>query len=302
MLEHVQTPHKPSRVVVLGARGFVGKALCQRLKQDRVNMLTVTRQQLDLLNPEATTQLLSVLRSDDVLVIAAAEAPCKNTAMLYRNIRMITAVCEALQKQTVSQVIYISSDAVYADSDTLLTEASVTAPTTLHGIMHLTREMMLQSVCSTTNVPLAILRPSLLYGANDPHNGYGPNRFRRLANNSEPIILFGEGEEQRDHVYIDDAAEIITRVIDRRSRGILNIATGHVFSFKQIAQKVVLLTNNSVAIQFSPRQGPMPHNGYRPFDTAACRAAFPDFSYTPIDDGLRHSQAQMKIPEEVIRS
>jgi hypothetical protein len=30
----------------------------------------------------------------------------------------------------------------------------------------------------------------------------------------------------------------------------------------------------------------MPHNGYRPFDIAACRAAFPDFSYTVLNDGL----------------
>ena len=30
-------------------------------------------------------------------------------------------------------------------------------------------------------VPVGILRPTLVYGANDPHNGYGPNRFRRLA-------------------------------------------------------------------------------------------------------------------------
>ena len=30
----------------------------------------------------------------------------------------------------------------------------------------------------------------------------------------------------------------------------------------------------------------MPHNGYRPFDIAASRAAFPDFAYTPLEDGL----------------
>ena len=47
---------------------------------------------------------------------------------------------------------------------------------------------------------LAILRPTLIYGAGDPHNGYGPNRFRRLAATGKPIILFGEGEERRDHV------------------------------------------------------------------------------------------------------
>jgi nucleoside-diphosphate-sugar epimerase len=37
----------------------------------------------------------------------------------------------------------------------------------------------------------------------DPHNGYGPNRFRRLAAGGEEIVLFGEGEERRDHVQVE---------------------------------------------------------------------------------------------------
>ena len=65
--------------------------------------------------------------------------------------------------------------------------------------MHLVREVMLRSALTA---PLAILRPTLLYGAADPHNGYGPNRFRRLAAAGQDIVLFGEGEEQRDHVLI----------------------------------------------------------------------------------------------------
>src|SRR5207245_90334 len=121
------------------------------------------------------------------------------------------------------------------------------------------------------------LRPSLLYGARDPHSGYGPNKFRRLAEKGEPIVLFGEGEERRDHVFIDDLAELVARVVYRRSTGTLNIATGEVVSFGEIAEKVVALSGKPVEIKGSPRSGPMPHNGYRPFDIAACRRAFPGF-------------------------
>jgi UDP-glucose 4-epimerase len=46
-----------------------------------------------------------------------------------------------------------------------------------------------------------------------------------------------------------------------------------------------------VPIRATPRSGPMPHNGYRPFDTSACRAAFPDFRATPIDRGLALAHA-----------
>jgi nucleoside-diphosphate-sugar epimerase len=120
----------------------------------------------------------------------------------------------------------------------------------------------------------------LIYGADDPHNGYGPNRFRRLAAAGKEIVLFGAGEERRDHVWIEDVAELAVRMIARRSRGSLNAATGTVISFRDAAEAVAALFGRPVAIASSPRSGPMPHDGYRPFDVAATRSAFPDFAYT----------------------
>ena len=131
-----------------------------------------------------------------------------------------------------------------------LTEESCAEPGSLHGAMHLARELMLKSVVTA---PLAILRPSLLYGAADPHNGYGPNRFRRLAAAGQEIMLFGEGEERRDHVHIDDVAELIWRVLARRSRGTLNVATGEVMSFRQIAERIAAMAMPAVAVRGSPR-------------------------------------------------
>jgi len=160
----------------------------------------------------------------------------------------------------------------------------------MHGAMHLAREQMLIAVAGS--VPLAILRPTLIYGARDPHNGYGPNKFRRQANRGEDIVLFGDGEEQRDHVDVDDLAQIVRLVLEHRSSGILNVATGNASSFKMLAECVVALSPRKVVIKGSPRRGPMPHNGYRPFDPAATYAAFPGFEYTKLDAGLARAQAQ----------
>jgi UDP-glucose 4-epimerase len=208
--------------------------------------------------------------------------------MMLENIRMMASVCEALAKQPVAHLIYVSSDAVYADGPLPLTEASPAAPTSLHGAMHLARENMLLAAAGAT--PVAIMRPTLVYGAGDPHNGYGPNKFRRQANRGETIVLFGEGEERRDHVDVDDIADLVRRVLDYRSAGILNIATGTVASFRALADKAVALAPRKVEIKGSRRNGPMPHNGYRPFDPAATRSAFPDFRYTAIDVGLARAQ------------
>jgi nucleoside-diphosphate-sugar epimerase len=275
---------------VLGAGGFIGGAVVRRLEKDGTPTLALGRKELDLLQPGAGERLAAMLRPDDALVAVSARAPCKNAAMMVDNIRMMAEVCDALARQKVAHLIYISSDAVYADGPVPLTEASPTAPTSLHGAMHLARELMLASVAG--DVPFAILRPTLVYGAGDPHNGYGPNRFRRLANKGQPIILFGLGEERRDHVHVDDVAEIVRLVLHHRSAGVLNVATGEVMSFRDIAEHVGRLAGKTVAIGASPRSGPMPHNGYRPFDAKATLKAFPGFRYAPLPLGLARAQKE----------
>ncbi len=284
MLEHLNPILlAPQRVVVIGAAGFVGNAIAAHLERDGVPVLRIVRAQVDLSVTGAGMKLAAMLRSGDAVVAAAAKAPCKDADMLVENIVMARALAQACSSVDLAHVVNISSDAVYADSPGPLSESSCASPGSLHGVMHLAREVLF---ANTVKTPLAILRPSLLYGAGDPHNGYGPNRFRRLAEKGEEIVLFGEGEERRDHVYIDDVAELASRVLHRRSRGVLNIATGTVHSFRDIAGKVVALSGRAVEIRPTARSGPMPHNGYRPFDPAGTRQAFPDFRYTPLDEGL----------------
>jgi nucleoside-diphosphate-sugar epimerase len=289
MLEHGNpTPQAPSRVVVIGAKGFVGSALVARLAQARIPTLALSRGDVDLLQRDAAAKLAALLRPTDSVVAVSALAPVKSTRMLADNLRMVLAMVEALATAPVAHLVNIGSDAIYADGPLPLTEASPAAPTSLHGAMHLARELAFRAEATA---PQAHLRPTLIYGASDPHNGYGPNRFRRLAADGKDIVLFGEGEERRDHVYIDDVAEIAVRVLTHRSVGALNVATGEVHSFRQVAEQAAALSGRRSAIKSSPRSGPMPHGGYRPFDIAACRRAFPDFAYTPLFRGMRMSAA-----------
>ena len=291
MLRHLNdAPAHPRRVVVLGAAGFVGRAVLARLARDGVPVLPLTKGEVDLLAADAVERLGDLLKPHDALVAAAARAPVKDADMLTENMLIARAMVLGMARascQPLSHVVNISSDAIYADSAAPLTEASSAAPDSLHGAMHLARELMLRSAVAA---PIAMLRPTLIYGSGDPHNGYGPNRFRRGAARGEDIELFGEGEERRDHVHIADVAELVVQVLYRRSAGSLNIATGKVHTFRDIAQRVISLSGSSSAIVSRPRSGPMPHQGYRAFDIAVCRTAFPDFRYTPLEEGLNRSQ------------
>ena len=113
MLEHSSPIRKAlSRVVIVGAGGFVGGAIGDRLTADRVPMLALTRNKLDLLKPEAAVTLQRLLREDDSVVFVSALAPTRNNAILIDNLRMAEAVSAALAAQPVVHLVYISSDAV----------------------------------------------------------------------------------------------------------------------------------------------------------------------------------------------
>ncbi len=292
MLHHLNSSAElPDRTVVLGAGGFVGAAISRRLKEKGATVLDLTRREVDLQSEGAAEALAALLAPGDALVCVSAIAPVKNVAMLKDNLTIIETMAGALEAQPVRHVVNIGSDAIYADSMEPLDEGSCASPGSLHGIMHLTREVMLKEAAG--DAPFTSLRPTLIYGADDPHNGYGPNRFRRLAATGEDIVLFGEGEERRDHIWVEDVAELAVRIVLHRSEGALNAATGTVVSFKDCAEMVSSHFDAQVDIKGSPRSGPMPHNGYRPFDPSATKSAFPDFAFTQPADGFArvHSQS-----------
>lgn len=288
MLTHLNSAsHKPARVVVIGAGGFVGNAIASRLEKDGIAVLRLARREVDLLASDAADRLAGLLKEGDSVVAAAAMAPCKTPDMLKDNIVLAGAIVRALARVPATHVVNISSDAVFGDEPLPLTEASPRAPGSYHGVMHLAREIMF---AGELKVPVATLRPTLIYGAGDPHNGYGPNQFRRKANKGEAITLFGEGEERRDHVAVEDVGEIAAQVLAHRSTGSLDVASGTVTSFRAVAELAVRLSGKSVAVSGSSRRGPMPHNGYRPFDIAATGRAFPAFRYTSLADGMARAQ------------
>jgi UDP-glucose 4-epimerase len=274
---------RPDRAVVIGAGGFVGSHIVKDLHANGIPTLAVTRAQVDLLAGDAAAKLAALLAPGDAVVFVSAVAPAKTSAHLMANLTMARAAVMAFERVAPAHLLYISSDAVYADDANPVTESSPVAPSTFHGMMHAARELMFRA---EGRAPFAALRPTLIYGAADPHSGYGPNRFRRQALRGEPITLFGEGEERRDHVAVEDVARLAVRILRHRSVGVLNAVTGVSTSFHDIAQLVAAQFAPPAVVQLTPRPGPRPHLLHRFFDITNCYRAFPDFHFEPLARGL----------------
>src|SRR5262245_784025 len=137
MLTHLNAaPTRPRRAVVIGAGGFVGSTIVRELAAADIPTLALTRKEVNLLAPRAAQELAQRLGPLDAVVFVSAAAPAKDTGQLLANLRMAETACTAFNVTTPEHLVYISSDAVYADHANPVTEASPVAPSTMHGMMH----------------------------------------------------------------------------------------------------------------------------------------------------------------------
>ena len=275
--------NKIQRVVILGANSFIAKSAIKHLRKEKVKIIKVSRKQIDFHNKNSVKKLKIIVKQNDIIFLSAAKAPVKNISMLNYNMTIIENIVESLKNINLKQFIYLSSDAVYKDSLKLINENSICEPDSLHGLMHLAREKYLKSIYLDK---ICIVRPTLVYGLNDPHNGYGPNMFLRKAQKKQNIELFGKGEEKRDHVYVDDVGKIITFLITNNLKGVFNITSGHLLSFKQIALMIKKFINPNTILEFKKRNGPMPHNGYRAFNNKKILEKFKGFKFKKVNQWL----------------
>ena len=276
---------RPARVVILGASGFVGRYAAAHAEVSGLHVLRLGSRDVDLCAAEAPELLGRLLRPEDALVVTSAVTPDKgrDAKTLLRNLLMGQHLSEALTQVACAHVVYVSSDAVYADDVVLARESSCASPSSFHGLMHLTRERMLAQATAHAGTPLAILRPCALYGVDDPHNAYGPNRFVRSALLERRIVLFGRGEERRDHLCVTDLGRVIGGCLQRRSEGIVNVGSGRAVSFGQLAREVAARCSAPVRIDETPRQNPVTH---RHVDLGALRRAFPTLRLMPFGEGF----------------
>lgn len=283
---------KPSRVVTLGAHGFVASRLIRLLSMEGIPHRALGRSEVDLVEPSSAATLQRIIHPDDAVVVLSALTPEKgrDRSTFLKNVAMIDHLCAAVSEAPCLQVVYISSDSVYDSRCTEISENSCCESEDMYALSHIVREKLLTGTCREANIALAILRPCAIYGPGDTHNSYGPNRFLRTALKEGKITLFGHGEEERDHIYIDDLVRVIKMCLLHGVVGVLNAATGRSLSFREVAAKVIEAIGRDVVIDSAPRRMPIVD---RRFDTTALRRAFPAFQPTPFQTGIGETLAEI---------
>ena len=88
-------------------------------------------------------------------------------------------------------------------------------------------------------------------------------------------------------MYIQDIVKIIIECIIKKKTGVLNLASGKVYSFNYLAKIIVKLSKSKSKILKTKRVGKMPHNGYRPFNIKSLKENFPQAKIGSLKKNLR---------------
>lgn len=286
MIRHHRPPGSPlPGVIVLGGSGFIGRALVRRLRREGADVFAPSAQEADLTQPDTVRRLAQRVPRGHVIVLASALTPerGRDRHALHANIAMAESVASLLETISVVHLIALSSDAVFAPDLDVVSEVSCRDPGDFYGLAHRVREQILVEASRLAATPTLVVRPTAVYGPEDTHNAYGPSRFLRSALGEGRILLFGDGEERRHHLYVEDLAELVVCALRQRSEGTLDVAPPEWVSFRELAGRVVALLPKT-RVERVLRQVPVRHRRHA---REALEAAFPALPWTPLDLGLR---------------
>ena len=166
-------------------------------------------------------------------------------------------VLEACRKCDVDILVYSSSCAVYGEAVKLpIDEDHPQRPKSIYGATKLASEALINSYAESYGVKAYILRFFNVYGPRMKTGQYAGviHIFIARALNNQPLIIYGDGEQTRDFIYIADVAESCLTALTSNKPGIYNIGTGEATTINQLAEVIKLLTNSKVAVVYEAQR------------------------------------------------
>ena len=236
-----------SGILVTGAAGFIGHAVCLRLaaegaellavdsfdayydpalKRDRAAQLAeagVTVHQLDIADPEPLAEMASRAKVTRAVHLAA-QAGVRHSitapfAYQHSNLAGHLSVLECCRRlRDFDHLVYASSSSVYgnrpADGARFREDDRVDHPASLYAATKRSGELMSECYAGLYGIPQSGLRFFTAYGPwGRPDMAY--YSFTRRIFAGEEIEIFGEGRMRRDFTYIDDIVDGVLGVLHR---------------------------------------------------------------------------------------
>ncbi|WP_297465683.1 SDR family oxidoreductase [Thermococcus sp.] len=164
------------------------------------------------------------------------------------------------------KLVFASSAAVYGDNPNLpLKETEKPKPLSPYGVTKATGEEYLRVFHELYGLPVVALRYFNVFGPRQGFNQYAGviSIFINRALKNEPLVIFGDGKQTRDFIYVKDVVKANLLVAEsRRANGrVFNVATGKQTTILELAMKIIEITGTTSSIVFDkPRPGDIRHS------------------------------------------
>ncbi|MEH7500989.1 NAD-dependent epimerase/dehydratase family protein [Neobacillus drentensis] len=265
------------KVLVTGGAGFIGSHVVDLLIQSGYEPIVVDNLRsgkrehvpphvrfidLDISSPQIEDVFAK--EKPDVVIHLAAQVDVAYSIQnpvedANQNILGTIRLLECCNKYDVKKFIFSSSCAVYGEKDECsIKETIPIQPQSFYGISKYTSEMYIQIFNILHNVPFTILRYANVYGPRQTSKGEGgviSIFFKKVLNGESPFI-FGDGEQTRDFVYVEDVAKANVLAIEKGTNEIFNIGCNSKTSINELYQMTTSIASiNIPSISMPVRKG-----------------------------------------------
>ena len=277
------------KIFILGASGFIGGQLLKNFSTDpSYDVKGYSSKECNLLSLDLIKRALPV-PSNDVIIMASSITRQKEDSFdsMIKNIRMAENVSKFLEKQKIAQLVFLSSVDVYGNIETgvQISENLIPTPNNYYGISKISSEFIFKNCCSKNKIPLLILRLPGVYGLGDKGKSTIAQLIKSAINGK--VIIFGDGKDKRDFVYVDDICEIIKIAVDRKINATLNITTGKSYSLIEIVETIRSCVFNDFVIKYISKETDSVGKGKEMvYDTHLLNKFFPNFKFITLKKGL----------------
>lgn len=241
--------------LITGGAGFIGLNFVKLLLQDADVRLTVFDKLTYASHPEEMDELLKLshfrfIQGDitlqheldqafdevyDAIIHFAAESHVDRSIesaepFIQTNVLGTYRMLEAVLKGKAKKLIHISTDEVYGDlepDDPAFTEQTPLSPNNPYSASKASSDLLVKSYIHTHQLPAIITRCSNNYGPYQHEEKLIPTIIRKAVN-GEKIPIYGDGQQIRDWLYVEDHARAVKQVLENGTAGqVYNIGGGN---------------------------------------------------------------------------
>jgi len=295
-------------VLVTGGCGFIGSHVAELLSREHsvyvldnlsggsvenLRGLNVELIRGDIRDGEVVDRAVS--RVDAVVHLAAVVSVAYSVERPEEvndvNVAGTLRLLKACSRRGVRRFVFASSCAVYGEPRRIpIDEDHPTAPLSPYAASKLAAEAYVHAYSAVSGLRYAILRIFNAYGPRQAHGEYGGvvARFICRALRGEPLVIYGDGRQTRDFIYVGDVAEAFRLALESGpANAVYNVGTGVETSIRDLASAVVRVLGASVGIEHAPP---------RPGDVRRSRASIKriseDLGFRPrvtLEEGIRRT-------------